>query len=369
MIKKNSVLKMFFILFFGILFSCTKKEEDVITPPISVDDSFIRAADVSTLPLLESENTVFYNASNQPENVLTTLKNAGCNTIRLRLWKNPTVNQSTFAEVKAMAQRAKLLGLKVWLSVHYSDTWADPAHQTIPLEWKNLSFSDLKIAVNGYTATIVSEIKPDIIQIGNELNSGFMWPMGNLITNENQCLQLLSASSAAIRSQSPNTKIMLHYAGINTGTDTGASWFFNKVKAVDYDYIGLSYYPIWHGKILVDVKTTITTLSQVYNKKVIIAETSYPFTLGYNDATGNNLGLESQLIPAYPATPEGQKNYLLALKSTIKETQNGIGFCYWEPSWIAFRGLQSENGSSWENQALWDFNNKVLTAMQVFSEK
>jgi arabinogalactan endo-1,4-beta-galactosidase len=366
MVKKYYTFWACFVWIF--LFSCSKKEEEVVAPPIVVGDSFIRAADVSILPIIEGENTIFYNASNQSENVLTTLKNSGCNTIRLRLWKNPTVNQSTFAEVKTMAQRAKQLGLKVWLSIHYSDTWADPAHQTIPVEWQNLSFSDLKTAVNSYTATIISEIKPDIVQIGNETNNGFMWPSGNLNTNEYQCLKLLSAASAAIRSQSPSTKIMLHYAGINTGTDTGASWFFNKVRTVDYDYIGLSYYPIWHGKILADVKTTINTLSQVHNKKVLIAETAYPFTLDSNDSTGNILGLESQLIPAYPATPEGQKNYLLALKSTIKETQNGIGFCYWEPSWVAFRGPQSQNGSSWENQALWNFNNKVLPGMQVFNQ-
>jgi arabinogalactan endo-1,4-beta-galactosidase len=157
---------------------------------------------------------------------------------------------------------------------------------------------------------------------------------------------------------------MLHYAGI--GAD--ASWFYNKMTTVNYDYIGLSYYPIWHGKNLEDVKSTISTLGQIHNKKVIIAETSYPFTLGFNDWTNNILGTTDQIIPLFSATPLGQKAYLLALKEKIKETQQGFGFCYWGTEWVAFRGNQSTNGSPWENQSLWDFNNRALPAMAAFAE-
>jgi arabinogalactan endo-1,4-beta-galactosidase len=362
---KNYLLIVFFTT--QILCSCSEKEQ--INNQVEViEDNFIRAADVSFLPLIESENIVFYNLNKSPENVLTTLKNSGCNTIRIRLWKNPSTNQSSFTEVKTLAQRVKLAGMKVWLTVHYSDTWADPANQNTPVEWQNLAFEDLKTVVGNYTSTIISEIQPDIFQIGNEINSGFMWPTGNLINNENQCIDLLATVSAKIRSISPKTKIMLHYAGINNVSGTAASWFFNKVKSIDYDFIGLSYYPLWHGKLLLDVKNTINTLGQAHNKKVIIAETAYPFTYGSNDWTNNILGLENQTISTFPATPEGQKNYLLALKSTIKETTFGQGFCYWEPSWTSFRGTQSANGSSWENQALWDFNNKALPAIEVFNK-
>lgn len=360
MIKKIiSVGGVFIIVLVVCLSSCSSKDET----PTNQDDSFIRAADLSFLPLIESENTLFYNANNQVENALTTLKNAGCNTVRIRLWKNPTVNQSTLNEVKTLAQRVKNAGMKVWLCVHYSDTWADPANQTTPLEWQNMSFTELKTAVADYTSLIVTQIQPDIIQIGNEINSGFLWPNGNLISNENQCLQLLNVASSTIRTQSPNTKIMLHYAGI----DANATWFFNKVNAIEYDYIGLSYYPIWHGKNLANLSATINTLGATYNKKVVIAETSYPFTLGWNDWTNNVLGSNDQIITAYPATPEGQKSYMLALKSVIKNTQKGIGFCYWGTEWVAFRGVQSTNGSSWENQAMWDFNNKALPVMEVFN--
>lgn len=339
------------------LISCSSDD----TKP-NIEDNFIRAADMSYLPLIESEGTIYKN-NNVSENALTTLKNAGCNTIRIRLWKNPADAHSGFNEVKMFAQRVKQAGMKVWLTVHYSDTWADPAHQEKPAEWQNFSFTDLKTAVTNYTNQIMTEINPDIIQIGNETNDGMLWPEGKITTNESQFLQLVSAASSAIRSKSSTTKIMLHYAGTS-----GSDWFFNKVANVDYDYIGLSYYPIWHGKDLNVVKNTINSLSATHNKKVILAETAYPFTLGWNDWTNNIMGLESQLITTYPATPAGQKSYLLAIKNLVKDTTNGIGFCYWGSEWVAFRGNESTNGSSWENQALWDFNNNSLPVMDAFNK-
>lgn len=360
----NKTPLFFLIIIIFNLLSCSSSDNPEPSPaPIPVVDNFIRAADISSLPLIESEGTI-YKHNGTAENALITLKNAGCNTIRIRIWKNPSDGHSGLTEVKALALRVKNAGMKVWLTVHYSDTWADPGAQTKPVAWQSLSFADLKTAVSTYTSTILSEIQPDIIQIGNEINDGLLWPSGKLTTNESQCIQLLQAASSTIRSQSPSTKIMLHYAGIGTG----ASWFFGKMNSVNYDYIGLSYYPIWHGKILADVTSTLNSLSQSYNKKIIIAETAYPFTLGWNDWTNNVLGAENQLIPAYPATKLGQKNYLIALKSLLKQTTNGTGFCYWGGEWIAFRGTQSTNCSSWENQALWDFSNNSLPVMEAFSQ-
>ncbi len=347
------------------LINCSEDDTPPANEPEVPGDTFIRAADMSFLPLIESENTIYFNNANQPENALTTLKNAGCNTIRIRLWKNPADGQSGFAQVKAFAQRVRQTGMKVWLTVHYSDTWADPGQQSTPTEWENLSFANLKDEVIRYTETIMTEIQPDIIQIGNEINSGLLWPSGHLINNESQCLELLSAASAAVRNKSVSTRIMIHYAGIGSGAD----WFFGKMSPVDYDYIGLSYYPIWHGKDLSAVTTAINTLGQTHQKKVVLAETAYPFTLGWNDWTNNVVGLEDQLIATYPATPEGQKNYLLALKNLIRQTEHGLGFAYWGGEWIAFRGAEATNGSSWENQALWDFDNNVLPAIAVFNQE
>lgn len=335
--------------------SCSKEEETTKTL------TFIKAADMSYLPLIESEGTVFYNNQLVAEDALQTLKKSGCNTIRIRLWHSPSDHHSGFNEVKLLAQRVKSLGMKVWLTVHYSDTWADPGHQSKPSAWNNLSFNLLKSQFEQYTQQIVTQIHPDIIQIGNEINNGFVFPEGNLANNESQFLLLLASASNVIRAQSPSTKIMLHYAGIQ-----GASWFFSKTAAIDYDYIGLSYYPVWHGTDLNLLQQTLTSLGQTYSKKVLIAETSYPFTLGWNDWTNNVLGQTNQLHPNYPASLDGQKNFVEQIKTTIQQTPNGVGFCYWGAEWIAFRGTQASNGSSWENQALWDFNHKSVPAMTIF---
>ena len=362
----KSVFKFVYFIFALFVLSCSSNASDVTPAPIPnipTSDDFIRAADMSYLPLIESEGTIF-KKNGVAENALTTLKNAGCNTIRIRIWKNPSDNHSGLTEVKALALRVKQAGMKVWLTVHYSDTWADPGNQTPPSDWTSLSFANLKTAVSNYTTLLMTEIQPDIIQIGNEINSGFLWPQGHLINNESQCLQLISAASTAIRNQSATTKIMIHYAGIGSG----ATWFFNKMSSINYDYIGLSYYPVWHGKILSDVNATITSLGETHNKKVIIAETAYPFTLGYNDYTNNILGLADQLVPTYPATNQGQKEFLLAIKNLVKQNSRGLGFCYWGAEWVAFRGPTATNGSSWENQALWDFNNNALPVMDAFSQ-
>lgn len=349
-------IKLLVLLCILITFSCSKEEASNNT------DEFIKAADMSMLPLIESEGTIYYNNNNIAEDALLTLKRAGCNTIRIRLWHTPTVNQSGFDEVKVLAQRVKNQGMKVWLSVHYSDTWADPGNQVKPTAWNGLTFTQLRAQVENYTTTIVNEIQPDIFQIGNEINNGFIFPEGNLASNESQFLLLLESASTVIRANSSSTKIMLHYAGID-----GASWFFSKTAAIDYDYIGLSYYPIWHGTDINLLQQTITTLGQTHNKKVLVAETSYPFTFDWNDWTNNVIGLPNQIHPNYPASPEGQKTFLQQIKNTVKSTPNGLGFCYWGTEWIAFRGTTSTNGSSWENQALWDFNQKILPAMSIFN--
>ncbi|WP_235924307.1 glycoside hydrolase family 53 protein [Flavobacterium lotistagni] len=361
--------KIFFS--FNILASmllCSCAENEVSTPAASAKmtrpilvKSLIKSADVSYLPLIESEGTIYKN-NNQPQDALLTLKRAGCNTIRIRLWKNPSDGHSGLAEVKTLALRARAMGFKIWLSVHYSDTWADPGSQTKPQEWANLNFEQLKAAVASYTTTVMSEIRPEIYQVGNETNDGFLFPQGKLSVNEGQYLQLVQSAVTVIRAQSSTTKIMLHYAGVS-----GASWYFNKVQNIDYDYIGLSYYPVWHGQDMNLLATTINSLSQTYQKKILIAETAYPFTLGWNDWTNNIVGLSNQLVPAYAATPTGQKNFMIAIRNLLLNSTNGIGFSYWGSEWVAFRGPQATNGSTFENQALWDFNLNALPVMDAFN--
>jgi len=210
----------------------------------------------------------------------------------------------------------------------------------------------------------MSEINPEIIQIGNEIDNGFMLPQGN-ITNQDQFLALLSQGISAVRNSNSATKIMIHKA-----VPSSAVWFFNIVNSLDYDYIGLSYYPNWHGKNLDTLKTPLTNVSKTFDKELILAETSYPFTLDGNDQTNNVMGSNSQILyPDFTASLNGQKEFLTEIKSIVKSIPNGIGLAYWGAEWVAYDGPTSTKGSSWENQALFDYNFKATPAIEVFKEK
>lgn len=345
------------LLFVIVVFVSCSKEPVVSQPPAQLP---IRGVDASFIPEIKLSGVVTKNSNGEAEDMLTTLMNAGVNTIRLRIWKNPADGHSGFDEVASFSKEIKAKGLKVWLTVHYSDWWADPGKQTKPAEWQNVSFAQLKDSVYAYTKKITKEINPDYIQIGNEINNGMLWPDGSF-TNISQLTQLLEQGIKAVRENSITSKIMIHYAGHQDAVS-----FFNQFPALDYDIIGLSYYPNWHGKDLDSLQNDLNLVGNTFNKEVVIAETSYPFTFEWNDNTGNVIGTAQQILPAYPATPQGQLDFLNKIRSIVSKTKHGIGFCYWGAEWIAFKGKNATDGSSWENQALWDFDNKALPAMQVF---
>jgi arabinogalactan endo-1,4-beta-galactosidase len=355
-------MKYWLGVFFLIICSCQKTKDTV--PSTTTPDNFIRGADLSLIPEIEATSSPYISADNKPGDCLSILKAAGCNTVRLRLWYNPANNHSTLNEVAVFSEKIKSQHLKVLLCIHYSDTWADPGQQTPPIAWKDLGSQPLIDSVYQYTSRVVSIIQPDYVQIGNEINNGFLWESGR-INNSVTFLELLKSGIKAVRDHDANTKIMLHYAGTNGAVD-----FFTLLKnnSVDYDLAGLSYYPIWHGKSLDLVQNVLTEINALTQKPVLIAETAYPFTLAYNDYTNNILGLSSQIIPGYPATPTGQLSYMQALITRIKVTPNGAGFIYWGGEWIAYKGTTSTSGSPWENQALFDFNNKSLPVMEVFKQ-
>lgn len=349
------------LVFFALIiaFSCSKNET-VDSPQTTTKTLEIKGVDVSYLPEIRQSGIVFYNTNNQSEPMLTTLKKAGVNTIRLRLWKQPNETTSNFNTVKNLVAECKNLGLKTLLSVHYSDTWADPSQQLKPQQWQGISFDQLKDSVYNYTKKIVTQINPDYIQIGNEINNGFIFPEGN-IANIQQTKALLFKGIQAVRDNNSDTKIIIHYAG-----HQNANTFFANMSDLDCDIIGLSYYPIWHGKDLDVLKQNMNLLAANFNKKIMIVETSYPFTLTWNDWTNNIIGFDSQIITIYSATPEGQKNYIKKLEEILLANDNFIGFCYWGGEWVSYKGNTATNGSSWENQALWDFNNKALPLLNEF---
>lgn len=357
--RRQKIRAQLFVLILMAFISCKENNQD-----IPVKKEFISAVDISQYPEISSTLAIFKDLEGNKKEFLEILKENGVNTIRLRLWVNPANQHSGFNEVKQFSQQLKLNGFKTWLTLHYSDTWADPANQKTPASWQGLDFASLKDSVYTYTQNVVKEINPDFIQIGNEINSGFLHPAGN-IANQDNLLSLIKAGCSAVRQNSNTCKIILHYAGIQHANE-----FFQLFSSVDYDIIGLSYYPIWHGKSMIDLKIKIEELSKTHSKRILMAETAYPFTLDWNDQTNNIIGQNSQLIlPDYPASQDGQKKFIHDIKSIIQDNENGMGFCYWGAELIAWKGVQSTTASPWENQALFDFNNRALPVLSEFRDE
>ena len=165
-----------------ILISC-RKENVNDSSTGTVDQEFINAVDISSYPEISNSNPTFFDLEGNQNDFLTILKDNGINTVRLRLWINPSDEYSGFEEVKQFSQTLKNNGFKVWLTLHYSDTWADPGHQETPSNWSGLSFNNLKDSLYNYTQKVIHEITPNYIQIGNEINNGILHPTGNISTN------------------------------------------------------------------------------------------------------------------------------------------------------------------------------------------
>lgn len=350
--------------------SCQKDSSPAPAPPQTpvAPTDFVRAVDVSFLPEIEAYQPPYnyLNTAGETKDLLAILKENGVNTIRLRLWHTPATPHSGLDEVKALTTRLKAGGFQLWLDIHYSDTWADPGKQAKPSAWATLTGQVLSDSVYNYTKKVVGLLNPDIIQIGNEINGGFLWPDG-AYNNLAVFTSLLRSAMKAVQDlPAPKGKTMIHYAGMQNVTS-----FYQMLTAnnVPYDLIGLSYYPYWHGKDLSLIQNAMASLSQAIGKKIIIAETAYPHTLLWNDQTNNLIGLEDQLVPSYAATPDGQKKFLNDLKNIVIKTNQGSGICYWSPEWTAFKGPQSTEGSPWENQALFDFGHKALPAIEVFKKE
>ena len=362
------------ILAIGII-ACSKSTNNSVPPIIttqvaSLNPDFIRGVDLSFTPEILLAGTQFKD-NNQTKDLVQIFKDKGINTVRLRLWHTPVDAHSSLQEVIDFAKILNATGLNIWLDIHYSDTWADPGNQSLPAAWKNASLTDLKDSVYQYTSSTIQTfnkagITLKIVQIGNESNSGFLWDLGKVggifDSNWSNYALLVQQGIQAVKDNSSTTKTMIHFAGYN-----GADWFFSNLAAqnVSYDYIGLSYYPVWHGKSFDSLYTSLTSLITKYHKPVIIAETSYPFTLLWNDNTNNLVGSASQLIPAYDATPDGQNAYTKAMIDLMASlpNQQGLGICWWAPEWVSFKGPNATNCSTSENLTLFDFNNNSLPAL------
>ncbi len=241
-------------------------------------------ADISFLPQLEARGLQFSDKEKEKD-AIEILKDHGFNYVRLRIFNDPA-NDSGYSpkkgfcdleNTKKMAKRVKALGMKLLLDFHYSDTWADPGKQFKPAAWKGLGFEDLKKAMYDFTRKVMQELKdqntlPDMVQVGNEINHGIIWPDGN-VKNLDNLAQLLSAGTAAVKAVAPETIMMLHVA--LGGQHDESVFFINNMVArgVPFDVIGESYYPKWHGT-LADLEDNLNKLVARYNKDIIVVEYS-----------------------------------------------------------------------------------------------
>ncbi len=250
--------------------------------PRAVDQML--GADISFLPQLE-ERGMKFSDKGVTKDAIEILKDHGINYVRLRIFNDPAQEAGyspkkgfcNLEYTKQMAKRVKAAGLKLLLDFHYSDYWADPGKQYKPAAWKNLSFEELKQALYDYTKMVMEELKaqgttPDMVQVGNEINHGIVWPEGN-VSNIDQTAQLLCAGTAAVKAVDPTVQMMLHVA---LGGQNDESVFFidNMIaRGVQFDVIGESYYPKWHGT-LADLENNLNDLVRRYNKDVIVVEYS-----------------------------------------------------------------------------------------------
>ncbi|RPH95664.1 T9SS C-terminal target domain-containing protein [candidate division KSB1 bacterium] len=333
----------------------------------------IVGADLSFVPRLEHAGAV-YRDNGQVQDALTIFHNHDFSSVRLRLWHTPAEPWHGLDSTIAYAQRAVNAGFDFLLDIHYSDSWADPAHQTKPTAWQGLSFAVLTDSVYHYTNAVIRRFReagalPQFVQVGNEISGGMLWNDGRVggawetPQQWSQFMALLNAAISGVRDSLPaeqQPKIIIHFAD---GGDNGACrWFFDHLQnaGLNFDVIGLSFYPWWHGS-LNDLSENVNDLATRYGKEIQVVETAYPWTLDWYDDTFNLVGTSEQLLPGYPATPEGQLNFLRDELAIIRSVPNGLGtgLYYWEPAWVSTPAF----GSAWENIALFGFTGMSLPAL------
>lgn len=392
--KNNKLKKVILSAITATMISCslpfTALAAVQVNPIENLSTDFIKGADVSIMPELERNGTKFYDNGIEQDG-LTILKNHGVNWIRVRIWNNPYVvgpegvggGNTDEAKAIEMAKRAKALGMKVLVDFHYSDFWVDPGQQKKPDAWKNDSGDKLVDDVYAYTAKVMQDfnaqgVTPDMVQVGNELNNGMLWPEAQL-TEDNPngykfLAKLLNAGLQAVHDNDKDNKVktMIHLAGVDV--NLYHTFFDNlivKNKVNDFDIIGMSFYPFWHGT-MDDLKNTMNDVSAKYNKDVIAVETAFGYTLEDADFEKNNFGTNEEKVSGYKATVQGQATGLRDVMVTVASVNDnrGLGIFYWAPDWVINEkvGWKSNGGGNgWDNLTLFDTKGNALESMDTFN--
>lgn len=377
------------IIWVGVLLLMTACSGHTATGDKSPEEAkkdFIMGVDLSYLNQILDHNGV-YKMNDDIMDPYEIFSAKGANYSRVRVFHSPDWTMEIYGEegdqyyhdLKDAAltiERSKKQGMKALLDLHYSDRWADPAHQESPAAWTGLNLEIVADSVYNYTLTSLNylaerDLLPEMIQIGNETNCGMIYPYGHVCENASwrELGILINSGIRAVRDVESDTgeriQVMLHVAQPENVSD----WFTNLTtngQVSDFDIVGLSYYPKWSEVPLSELSTYIEQFKNDYEREVIVVETAYPFTMEANDAYPNILS-EDALLDGYPATQEGQRDFMIALVQEIIEG-GGTGVFYWEPGWITsdMKDLWGQ-GSSWENNALFDYNGNAHAGFEYMS--
>ena len=360
----------------------------------------VHGMDISSMDEVVRCGGKFYD-SGVEKDLLEILRLYGVNYIRLRLWHNPWgengksygAGGNDLETTVRMAKKVKAADMKFLLDLHYSDFWADPGKQIKPKAWKDYGEAELEAAVYEYTESVLWYLRengctPDMVQVGNEITNGMLWPEGKT-SDFWGMTRLVNAGIRAVRKADPQIPVMLHLDQGNR-QDLYREWLdrYKECGGETFEIIGLSYYPVWNGKIE-GLINTMNALADRYGKEMIVAEVSQPFTMedyaddeklapeerkGYAAGPGNAGGLE------YPATAEGQRAFLERFLAELETVKKGLGkgYFYWEPAWLpvpgsgwateeslAYLGDPGPCGNEWANQGLFDYAGNALPALKA----
>lgn len=352
---------------------------------------FINGMDVSMLAELEAFGAT-YRYDGEEKDIFEIFSETGINAVRLRLWNDPYDEVGNpygggTNDLKTTIKLAKRImdkELDFILDIHYSDFWTDPSKQWKPKAWINLTEEQLTDKVYEYTKEVLHGLKENgirirYVQVGNEITKGFLWPEGH-IDHVGSMAGLLESGIRAIRDFDENIRIMLH---LDYGTDNRMyrEWF-RKIEpfGLDYDIIGMSYYPYWNGS-LEELLFNMNDISEYCGKEIIVAETAFGYTTDHLGCSGMIFSEELASKVPYPPTGDGQKEFMQALIHTIKSVNygKGIGFIYWEPAWLPipectwakepgckYLSDTGKIGNSWANQALFDQAGNANPLFSIF---
>ncbi len=342
----------------------------------------VRGADLSFTLQLEAAGAT-WSASGRTAPVERLFRDAGANWVRVRVWVDPPAGYSTLHDAIILAKRAKRAGMKVLLDLHYSDFWADPGHQATPAAGAGQDLRRLAATVRRYTARALERLSDagapvDMVQIGNEITGGMLWPLGKLYDGSSDQnwpgfttllgAGIAGARDARVRGACPEVMVHIDRGGDNSGS----RYFFDHILSagLEFDVIGQSYYPFWHGP-LPSLRANLVDLATRYDKDIIVVETAYPWTLKNGDGLKNILSSPDQLpdLATWPPTPQGQLAYFAALRGVFPHVPggHGRGFMTWEPEWIPGVGWTPGEGNPNDNLTLFDFQGRALIALDAYT--